>query len=306
VLVVRAAPAGGRRALSATLVVERVLFGAPSPRTMQVQFNPLSGDSYTNGQRYVVFVDAQGTVEGGCSSVALVRPEARNTVDSLRDWFAARTDSDRVAVLVRRIAESPSKTASDAASFLAASPALLAAVDASARATLVAAIPAAHDERAYGLAWALGRLHAIDSLPAWIAWLGVAHNGANHRPVHDALELMTNHHDPSYTRGQDIHGEQLQRIQQSWAQWERANRGQPAAAFIANGFRERRVTLRSSSDRAQLAAALRAIPRDSTDELSRQVLTNACEMITRPAQSAMAHSFSAVDVTRALAACTTP
>ncbi len=306
VLVVRASPAGGRQAFTTRLVVERVLFGPPSARSMNVQFNPLSGVSYSNGQRYIVFVSAQGAVEGGCASVSLAQPEASNAVDVLRDWFGARTDGARVAVLLRAIAASPSKTAVDAAGFLSSSPTLLAAMDAGARSSLIATIATAHDARAYGVAWALGRLHAIESLPAWIAWLGVAHVGANARPVHDALELMTNHHDQSYTRGMDFTAESLQATRQRWTQWEASHRGQPAAAVVASGFRERGIALSSLADRPRIAVALRAATGARGDELTRQVLANACEMLTRPAQSSMGMSFSAVDVPRAIAACTAP
>lgn len=305
VLVVRVAIVP-RQPFTATLSVERALSGPAAPRSITMRFNPLSGTSFTQGQRYLVFVSPRGEVEGGCSTVNLADPNARTVVDALRDWFAAQSDSARVAVLVRTIAAPPSKAAGDAASFLAASPALLGAIDASARASLIRAIPTAHDERAYGIAWTLARLHAIESLPAWIAWLSVSHNGANPRPVHDALELMTNHHDRAYTRGQDFSGDMRQQIPRNWTQWEAAHRGQAPAVFLPSGFRERGITVGSLTDRAQIAAALRGIASSSSDEVSRQVLTNACEMSVRPAQSAMAHSFSAVDVSRALAVCSAP
>lgn len=306
VLVVRAGGTRLRPPYAANLSVERALFGPAAPRTMSVQFNPLSGASFTNGQRYIVFVSARGDVEGGCSTVSLAQPDAGAVVDALRDWLAAQTDRARVAVLVRTIAATPSKAASDAASFLAASPALLAAMDASDRARLIAAIPAAHDERAYGIAWTLARLHAIESLPAWIAWLSVSHNGANPRPVHDALELMTNHHDSAYTRGRDLTGDLQRQLVRNWSQWESAHRGQSPAQFITSGFRERGITVGSLTDRAQLATALRGIASTSSDEVSRQTLANACEMSVRPTQSVMPHTFSAVDVQRALAVCTAP
>jgi hypothetical protein len=300
VLVVRAGRHRASLSSVQPLTVERALLGAATPRSIVAQINPLSGDSFVSGHRYVVFVSAQGQLEGGCSAVALDAPEARGIIESLRDWIAARSDVARVSVLVRAISAAPSKAATDAAHRLASTPALLAAVDGPSRAALVAAIHSAHDERAYGLAWALGRLHAIESLPAWIAWLDVAHNGANARPVQDALELMTNHHDPTYTRGNDFGAELRSALRQRWSQWESAHRGQSPATFLAAGFRERGAAAVSLGDPSQIAAALVRTPDDA---LALQVLTNACELRARSAPSLMPSPFVSIDLSRALAAC---
>jgi hypothetical protein len=303
VLVVRAGRNRASLAFVQQLTVERALLGSVTPRSIVARTNPLSGDSFVAGQRYVVFFSAQGQLEGGCSAVALDDPAARGITDSLSDWIAARTDAVRVSVLVRAIAAGARKPATDAAQWLASNPALLAAVDGPSRASLVAAIPVAHDERAYGIAWALGRLHAIESLPAWIAWLGVAHNGANARPVQDALELMTNRHDPAYTRGRDFGAQEQSALRQRWSQWESAHRGETPATFLAAGFRERGVAPVALGDRAQVAAAL---SRTADDALSLQVVTNACELGARSTASLMASTFVSIDVSRALAACAGP
>ena len=312
VAIVRAAraPAGpGNAAFEVQLHVEKVLKGAATPAVSRVSFNPLSGTSLQAGRRYMVFFTPEGAIQQGCSTVDVGDGPGRSVADAVTAWLGARGGRDRTALLVKLGTAGPfaagaARVPPLALAHLAASPDLLAATSPAERASLVALVPSVVDERAYSLAWVLARLRATESMPAWIAFLGVNHPSANHRPVQDALELMTNRHDPAYTPGRDFHGPQAEALRAWWVQWNAKHGGKPAQEVVAVGARERGAAPPVLTDRASLARAVRA----EKDELTRKVALAACEQLLRTPTSLLPDSGAAtyVDWTRAAAVCSPP
>lgn len=312
VAIVRAAraPAGpGNPAFEVQLHVEKVLKGPATPAVSRVSFNPMSGTSLQAGRRYLVFFTPDGAIQQGCATVDVGDPGGRSVADAVAAWLGARGDRDQTALLVQLGIAGPfganeARVPPLALAHLAASPRLLAETNAAERASLVAVVPRVVDERAYALAWVLARLRATESMPAWIAFLGVSHPSANHRPVQDALELMTNRHDPAYTPGRDFHGPQAEALRAGWIQWQSAHGGKPAQDVVAAGARERGVSPPVLGDRASLARVVRG----EKDELTRKVALAACEQLLRTPTSLLPDSGAAtyVDWARATAVCTPP
>ncbi len=302
VAVVRAA-AGGKGQFSARLQVEKVIKGPATPTSVDVTFHPMSDASLLPGQRYIVFFTPSGGVRSdGCTTIALAASDAQGMPEALAEWAAATDARSRTAFLVRTGTRAPAARGSrapiGALDKLARSPTLLAAVTVDERAALVRAVPTVADERTYGLAWTLARLHATESVPAWAAFLGVAHSSANPRPVEDALELMTNHHEPAYTLGRDIDGEPSKALGVAWQAWGAKHGAKPAQAAVDLGSRERSARPVPLTDRAALALVVR----DEKDELARKVALAACEQLLRTPTSLLGDHANSYRVDWAAAA----
>jgi hypothetical protein len=302
VAVASGAPAGG----TVRLTVHQALKGPEAPATVAVPYNPME-ESFTAGRRYLVFLGADGHL-ASCSTIDVTDARGRPVVDAVRGWLAAADDRARTAHLVK-VGVAPPFAAREglaqqrALEHLGASPNLLAAVDATARARLVALVPNVVDERAYALSWVLGRLHATESMPAWIAFLGASHPSANHRPVQDALELMTNRRDPGYTPGRDFDRSQGDAMRAGWILWQSRHGARSAGEVVAIGSRERGAPVPQLTDRASLAAVVR----DPRDELARRVALAACDQLLRTPTSAVPTGTATPhDWTRAAAVCTPP
>lgn len=312
VAIVRAsrAPAGpGNPAFEVQLHVEKVLKGAAAPAVSRVSFNPLSGTSLQIGRRYLVFFTPDGAIQQGCATVDVGDAPGRTVADAVTAWLGARSERDRTALLVKLGTAGPfgageARVPPLGLAHLAASPDLLAATSPAERASLVALVPSVVDERVYSLAWVLARLRATESMPAWNAFLGVSHPSANHRPVQDALELMTNRRDPAYTPGRDFHGPQAEALRTGWVRWQAAHGGKAAQEVVAVGARERGAAAPVLSDRASLARVVRT----EKDELTRKVALAACEQLLRTPASLLPGAGAAthVDWTRAIAVCSPP
>lgn len=286
----------------APLEVQQVLKGPATPRALTASFNPLTGTSLSPGHRYLAFFTPDGRLVQGCVTLDLAERGAAPIRHAIEAWVKAKDDRARTALLVRAgtsAAAGHDRAASQALGHLAARPDLLAALHASERAALVAAIPRALDDRAYALAWVLARLHAIESVPAWVKLLESPALRANHRPIQDALELMTNHHDPRYVPGRDFYGELAAELRDGWKTWSARNQARPLADALAEGSRARGARLPSLTDRAAVEAAVRG----ERDELTRRVALNACELLRRSRESALGSSFTHVDWARAPASC---
>ncbi len=291
------------------LQIEQVLKGAATPITATVSFNPMGGTSLQAGHRYLVFFTAADAIQQGCATIGVGEPGGAELVDALRQWLGARDDRARTALLVRLGAAPPAgagrpATSERALAHLGASPALLAEISAAERAALVGAVPAVQGERAYALSWVLARVRATGSIPAWTGTIGTNNGGSNHRPVQDALELMTNRRDPAYTPGQDFDGTKAEALRAAWVAWSARNAGKPSQEVVAIGARERGGRAPLLHDRTSLAVAVR----DERDELTRRVALAACEQLVRAPTSLLPTSSDGryVDWAQAMAVCSVP
>lgn len=284
----------------ATVTAIETLKGPAQPARLKLAYNPMEGISLVPRERYVLFLDAAGHVMGGCTSRALPNPrEGAEIVDALRSWQHSSDAEARTALLVRLGTHGAKAIAEDALLCLGASPQLLAAVSSAQRDALAAVIPVTRDERAYALSWALARLHAIATLPAWITWLDQPQPGANSRPIQEALELMTNHHDPGYTLGRDFDSQQGALLRAGWIRWIEAHGKEPLSRTLMSGFSERVQRAISLDDPADLAD----VYTHSTDLLTRLVALNACELRAKRADSKMSQA-GITPQPDAVAACT--
>lgn len=307
VAIVRAAASSQQ--FQARLVIEKVLKGPARPAAVTVSFNPLAGASFQPGRRYLVFFQPDGTLVGGCATVDLGDARGRGLADAVRDWLGASTARAQTAILVqigtrRPTSDVEAQTSALALRTLGASPALVADVNAAERAALVGAVSTAQGESAHALAWVLARLRATESMPAWIALLGARPPVASARVVQDALELMTNRHDPAYTPGHDVHGAEADALRAGWTRWQQQNAGRPAQGIVIVGARERGAVAPLLHDRASLAATVRS----EKDELTRKVALAACEQLVRAPTSLVGDHSQAmrVDWSRAVAVCSPP
>jgi len=283
----------------ATFAAMQTLKGPRFPVRIELTYNPLAGISLVERERYLLSLGPNGAVLGGCGPRALRdNEESGLAVDAMKTWLSASDVVTRAAFLVRLGTRGVDLIALDALVYLAGRPILLAAITPAQRDELIAAIPTSRDERAYALSFILGRLHAVASLPAWIAWLGQRQPGANARPIQDALELMTNHHDPAYGVGRDFDAEKGAVLRAGWSRWLAAHGKEPLSRALTAGFSERVQRAIGLDDVVELAEVFS----HSTDPLTRLVVLNACELINKRATSVIGQASATLDA-NAVEAC---
>ncbi len=201
---------------------------------------------------------------GGCARVLwLDLPSDRALADAVHVMLSIDDAPARVEALVGWGLGPDERLASEALIWLSSRPDLLAVVDASQRQRLEAAVPDASGPRAYPLSWTLARLHAVSSIPSWIAWLGQPRSAVA-RPVIDAMQLMT-HHRPQGLPPGGVHGAALVAVREDFSAWWATWGGRPV-------------------DEA-LAAGAAALPAD--DPLSVAVRRSRCEIDARLTETAL-------------------
>jgi hypothetical protein len=277
------------RPMLARLLVREVLKGAKQPRQLEVVFNPLAGESFAPRRRYVVFLKSDGTPAGGCTALEQ-NGQSASLVQALAGWGHAGPARGKAAYLVHFGKGKDLLASSAALTHLAARPDLLREIPNEDREAIMRTLIAADDERAYPAAWILGRLHALDAVPVFIDWLSRAHAGANARPVQDALELLTNHHEPGYTPGRDFDLATQQQLRDAWQRWHLAHRREMHDDVMARGFAERGQAPVKLTDAAGLAAILR----EGKDALSCAVALAACEQQAGTPETRLPNYFGGV------------
>jgi len=279
---------------TASAQVQTTVKGQPGRTVALQQPGGEDDDIYERGHRYLLFLDASGHVLGPCATRDLSPGALRaghdteaSLVATLRRWVAARDDVARRQVLLGAALGRPALLGQAAAELLAASPTLVAALTEPERARIVSALGTLRDERLYGLAWIVARLHRADAIAPLAGAIAAPGPSLNSRPLEEALEVLANHHDDSYRAGEDLDGPTAHAIADRWRALAAAARD---ATWLTRRFPERAVRTVPRLDDARVLAAF--IRDERTDRLSRVVALTFCEPLAGVAESDISHLYS--------------
>lgn len=269
--VVVAQPASAQRVHGAPVRfrVERTLRG---PRAPSVLHRAGFYDTVQSGRRHLLFLARDGVSVAPCSTRVLSNDAAAGeAISALARYGASASHASRAAILAELISGNDTFVAEQAAKRLVDDPELSTRLTEAHDQALTVTLSRYTDWRTGLLALLLARRHVISAAPAILARLREPDPANNARSYHDALELLTNHHDPAYSRGQDIPAEQLAGLHQRWQGWLSARQHLSASQLVAAGYRERGIAPPTTPAEAQ------ALVEAGPDLLTRSVALADCE-----------------------------